>query len=87
MLEGLGGTAIIADVRSNDVFNDSFIPMAQSKYRDPLTVSEKAKISKYKAKLLSLNAESHTHYVICPFAVSLHGTLGPLALSFLDDFV
>ncbi|KAL0224501.1 hypothetical protein P9112_003891 [Eukaryota sp. TZLM1-RC] len=47
----------------------------------------KIKIDKYKAKLLSLNAVSHTHYVLCPFAVSLHGTLGPLALSFLDDFV
>ncbi|KAL0206745.1 hypothetical protein P9112_012456 [Eukaryota sp. TZLM1-RC] len=87
MLEGLEGTTIITDVRSTDVCNDFFIPMAQSKYRDPLTVSEKAKIDKYKAKLLSLNAESHTHYVLCPFGVSLHGTLGPLALSFLDDFV
>ncbi|KAL0225638.1 hypothetical protein P9112_012962 [Eukaryota sp. TZLM1-RC] len=76
----LEGTTIITDVRSTDVCNDSFIPMAQSKYRDPLTVSEKAKIDKYKAKLLSLNADSHTHYVLCPFAVSLHGTLGPLAL-------
>ncbi|KAL0205185.1 hypothetical protein P9112_000492 [Eukaryota sp. TZLM1-RC] len=87
MLEGLEGITIITDVTSTDVCNDSFIPMAQLKYRDPLTVSEKAKIDKYKAKLLSLNAESHTHYVLCPFAVSLHGTLEPLALSFLDDFV
>ncbi|KAL0226822.1 hypothetical protein P9112_014146 [Eukaryota sp. TZLM1-RC] len=87
MLEGLESTTIITDVRSTEVCNDSFIPMAQSKYRDPLTVSEKAKIDKHKAKLLSLNAESHTHYVLCPFAVSLHGTLGPFALSFLDDFV
>ncbi|KAL0216167.1 hypothetical protein P9112_008351 [Eukaryota sp. TZLM1-RC] len=87
MLEVLEGTTIITDVRSTDVGNDAFIPMARSKYRDPLTVSEKAKIDKYKAKLLSLNAESHTHYVLCPLAVSPHGTLGPLALFFLDDFV
>ncbi|KAL0223323.1 hypothetical protein P9112_002713 [Eukaryota sp. TZLM1-RC] len=75
MLEGLEGITIITDVGSTDVCNDYFIPMAQSKNRNPLTVSEKAKIDKYKAKLLSLNAESHTHYVLCPFAVSLHGTL------------
>ncbi|KAL0215054.1 hypothetical protein P9112_007238 [Eukaryota sp. TZLM1-RC] len=87
MLEGLEGTTIITDVRSTDACNDSFIPMAQSKYRDPLTVSEKSKIDKYKPKLLSLNAESRTHYVLCPFAVSFHGTLGYLALSFLDDFL
>ncbi|KAL0205397.1 hypothetical protein P9112_000704 [Eukaryota sp. TZLM1-RC] len=87
MLEGLEGTTIITDVRSTDVCNDSFIPMAQSKYRNPLTVSEKAKIDIYKTKLLSVNVESHTHYVLCPFDVFLHGTLGPLALSFLDDFV
>ncbi|KAL0216179.1 hypothetical protein P9112_008363 [Eukaryota sp. TZLM1-RC] len=74
-------------MRSTDLCNDSFIPMAQSKYRNPLTVSEKVKIDKYKAKLLSLNAELHTHYVLCPFAVPLYGTLGPLALTFLDDFV
>ncbi|KAL0215843.1 hypothetical protein P9112_008027 [Eukaryota sp. TZLM1-RC] len=35
MLEGLEGTTIITDVRSTDVCNDFFIPMAQSKYRDP----------------------------------------------------
>ncbi|KAL0219233.1 hypothetical protein P9112_004886 [Eukaryota sp. TZLM1-RC] len=87
MLEGLEGTTIITDVRSTDVCNDSFISMAQSKCKDPLTVSEKAKIDKYKANLLSLNAESHTHYVLCLFAVSLYETLGPLHLSFLDHCV
>ncbi|KAL0206220.1 hypothetical protein P9112_001527 [Eukaryota sp. TZLM1-RC] len=51
MLEDLEGTTIITDVRSTDVCNNSFIPMAQSKYRDPLTVFEKAKIDKHKAKL------------------------------------
>ncbi|KAL0209786.1 hypothetical protein P9112_009870 [Eukaryota sp. TZLM1-RC] len=40
MLKGLESTIIITDLRSTDVCNDSFIPMAQSKYRDPLTVSE-----------------------------------------------
>ncbi|KAL0224433.1 hypothetical protein P9112_003823 [Eukaryota sp. TZLM1-RC] len=69
MLEGLEGTSIVTDVISTDVCNDSVIQMAQSKYRDPLTVSENNKIDKYKAKMLSLNAESHTHYVLCPFAV------------------
>ncbi|KAL0223169.1 hypothetical protein P9112_002559 [Eukaryota sp. TZLM1-RC] len=49
MLGGLEGTIIITDVRSTDLFNVSFIPMAQSKYKDPLSVSEKAKIDKYKA--------------------------------------
>ncbi|KAL0204798.1 hypothetical protein P9112_000105 [Eukaryota sp. TZLM1-RC] len=36
MLEGLEGTTIITDVRSTDVCNDSFIPMAQSKCKDSL---------------------------------------------------
>ncbi|KAL0210858.1 hypothetical protein P9112_009156 [Eukaryota sp. TZLM1-RC] len=48
MLEGLEGITIITDVRSTDVFNDSFIAMAQSKYRDPLTVSEKPKLTNTK---------------------------------------
>ncbi|KAL0219996.1 hypothetical protein P9112_005649 [Eukaryota sp. TZLM1-RC] len=39
MLEGFAGNTIITDVRSTDVCNDSSIPMAQSKYKDPLTVS------------------------------------------------
>ncbi|KAL0223721.1 hypothetical protein P9112_003111 [Eukaryota sp. TZLM1-RC] len=87
MLEGLDGTTIITDVSSTDVGNNSFIPLAQSKHKNPLCVAENSKIDKYKARLVSLNAESHTHHVLCPFAFSSHGTLGPLALSFLDDFV
>ncbi|KAL0207925.1 hypothetical protein P9112_010512 [Eukaryota sp. TZLM1-RC] len=82
MLEGLDGTTIITDV-----CNNSFIPLAQSKHKNPLSVTKIFKIDKYKAKLLFLNAESHTHYVLCPVAFSLHGTLVPPALSFLDDFV
>ncbi|KAL0219626.1 hypothetical protein P9112_005279 [Eukaryota sp. TZLM1-RC] len=78
MLEGLDGTSIITDVRPTDVCNNSFIPLAQSKYKNPLAVAENSKIDKYKAKLVSLNAESHTYNVLCPFAFSLHGTLVPL---------
>ncbi|KAL0226696.1 hypothetical protein P9112_014020 [Eukaryota sp. TZLM1-RC] len=87
MLAGLEETTSITDVGSSDVCNNSFIVLAQSKHKNPLSVAENIKIGKYKAKLVSLNADSHTHYVLCPFAFSLHGTLGPLALSFLDDFV
>ncbi|KAL0213365.1 hypothetical protein RCL1_006991 [Eukaryota sp. TZLM3-RCL] len=29
---------------------------------------------------------NHVKYELCPFAVSLHGTFGKSALSFLDDF-
>ncbi|KAL0223187.1 hypothetical protein P9112_002577 [Eukaryota sp. TZLM1-RC] len=87
MLEGFEGTTIITAVRCTVVCNNSFIPLALSRHKNPLSVAEGTKIGNYKAKLLSLNAESHTHYVLCPFAFSLHGTLGPLALSFLDDFV
>ncbi|KAL0223210.1 hypothetical protein P9112_002600 [Eukaryota sp. TZLM1-RC] len=87
MLEGFEGTTIITDVNSTDVCNNSFIPLAQSRHKNPLSVAENTKIAKYRAKLLSLNAESHTHYVLCPFAFPLHGTLGPLVLSLLDDFV
>ncbi|KAL0223906.1 hypothetical protein P9112_003296 [Eukaryota sp. TZLM1-RC] len=87
MLEGLDGTTIITDVRATDVCNNFFIPLAQSKHKNLLSVAKNSKIDKYKTKLVSLNTESHTHYVFCPFAFSLNGTLGPLALSFLDDFV
>ncbi|KAL0214798.1 hypothetical protein P9112_006982 [Eukaryota sp. TZLM1-RC] len=82
--EDLEGTTIITDVITIDVCNDSLIPMAQLKYKGFLFVSNKAKNDKYKAKLLSLNAESHTHYVLCPFAVSFHGSLRPLAFSFVE---
>ncbi|KAL0219008.1 hypothetical protein P9112_004661 [Eukaryota sp. TZLM1-RC] len=81
MLEEFDGTTIITDVNSIDVCNDSFIPLAQSKHKNPLSVAENTKIDKYRAKLVFLDDESHTHYVLCPFAFSLHGTLVPLALS------
>ncbi|KAL0214705.1 hypothetical protein P9112_006889 [Eukaryota sp. TZLM1-RC] len=87
MLEPLKGTIIITDVRSTDMCYNSFIPLAHSKSKNLLSVVENTKIAKYKAKLLSLNAELHTHYVLCPFVFSLHGTLGPHVLFFLDDFV
>ncbi|KAL0218677.1 hypothetical protein P9112_004330 [Eukaryota sp. TZLM1-RC] len=86
MFEGLEGTTIITDVESTVVCNNPVIPLAQSKHKNPLSVAQNSEIDKYKAKLL-LNAESHTHYVLCTFAFSLHGALIPLALSFLDDFV
>ncbi|KAL0219771.1 hypothetical protein P9112_005424 [Eukaryota sp. TZLM1-RC] len=59
MLEGLEGTIIITDVRSFDVCNNSFIPSAESKHNNTISVAENSKIDKYKAKLVSLNAE-HT---------------------------
>ncbi|KAL0227085.1 hypothetical protein P9112_014409 [Eukaryota sp. TZLM1-RC] len=86
MLEGLERTTIITDVRSTDVCN-SFISLAQSKHKSPLSVAENSRIDKYTAKLVSLNAETHTHYDLCPFVFSVHGMLGPPALSLLDDFV
>ncbi|KAL0215728.1 hypothetical protein P9112_007912 [Eukaryota sp. TZLM1-RC] len=82
MLQGLEGTKIITDV-----CNNCCIPLAQSKHKNPLSVADNTEIDKYEAKLLSLNTESHTHYFLCTFALSLHGTLKPLALSFLDNFV
>ncbi|KAL0223663.1 hypothetical protein P9112_003053 [Eukaryota sp. TZLM1-RC] len=61
MLEGLEGTTIINDVTSTYVCKNTFIPLAQSKHKNPLFVAENSKIAKYKANLRSLNAESHTH--------------------------
>ncbi|KAL0214621.1 hypothetical protein P9112_006805 [Eukaryota sp. TZLM1-RC] len=81
----LEGTTSITHVRSTDMCNNFFLPLAQSKYKNPLSVAENTAL--INIKLLSLNAESHSHYVLCPFAFSLHGTLGPLALFFLDDFL
>ncbi|KAL0213721.1 hypothetical protein P9112_005905 [Eukaryota sp. TZLM1-RC] len=86
MHEGLHGTTMITDVRSTDMCKSTFIPLAQLKHKNPLSVAENTKIDKYKAKLVSLSAESQTHYVFCPFAFSLHGTLRRPCLSFLDDF-
>ncbi|KAL0226165.1 hypothetical protein P9112_013489 [Eukaryota sp. TZLM1-RC] len=87
MFKRLDGTTIITEVKSTDVCNNSVIPLAQSKHKNPLSVAQNSKTDKYKAKMVSLNAESHTHYVLCPFAFSLHVTLGPVALFFWDDFV
>ncbi|KAL0208848.1 hypothetical protein P9112_011435 [Eukaryota sp. TZLM1-RC] len=47
MLESLEGTTIITDVRSTDVCNNCFIPLAQSKHKNPLSVAENSKINKF----------------------------------------
>ncbi|KAL0210788.1 hypothetical protein P9112_009086 [Eukaryota sp. TZLM1-RC] len=85
LVPGLEGSMIIIDVRSTDVSNSSNEKLAQS-YNSPLRRVEEAKIIKYTEKINNLNSNSHTHYILCPFAFSLFGTLGKTALSFLDDF-
>ncbi|KAL0216786.1 hypothetical protein P9112_008970 [Eukaryota sp. TZLM1-RC] len=86
MHESFQGKTVINDVRSTDVCNNSIIPLAQSKHKNPLSVAEKTEIEKYKAKLLFFYAKSHTLCVRCQLAFSLHGSRGPITFSFLDDF-
>ncbi|KAL0212048.1 hypothetical protein RCL1_005674 [Eukaryota sp. TZLM3-RCL] len=52
----------------------------------PLDVAENRKRSKYKEPLSQLGTLKHVKYELCPFALSLYGTLGSAALSFLNDF-
>ncbi|KAL0221414.1 hypothetical protein RCL1_001268 [Eukaryota sp. TZLM3-RCL] len=52
----------------------------------PLDVAENRKLSKYKEPSSQLGTLKHVKYELCPFALSLNGTLGSAALSFLNDF-
>ncbi|KAL0210443.1 hypothetical protein RCL1_004879 [Eukaryota sp. TZLM3-RCL] len=52
----------------------------------PLFDAESRKYSKYNLALSSLKCVSHVKYELCPFAISLYGSLGRCALSFLKDF-
>ncbi|KAL0223176.1 hypothetical protein P9112_002566 [Eukaryota sp. TZLM1-RC] len=85
LVPGLDGSMIIIDVRSTDVSNSSNKKFAPS-YSSPLRSAEEAKIIKYTEKINNLNSNSHTQYILCPFAFYLIGTLGNTALSFIDDF-
>ncbi|KAL0223553.1 hypothetical protein P9112_002943 [Eukaryota sp. TZLM1-RC] len=85
LVSGLDGAMIIIDVRSTDVSNSSIEKLAPS-YNSPLRWAKKAKIIKYDEKINNVNSNSHTQYLLCPFAFSLFGTLGKTALSFIDDF-
>ncbi|KAL0205402.1 hypothetical protein P9112_000709 [Eukaryota sp. TZLM1-RC] len=72
LVPGLYGSMIIIDVRSTD--------------NSPLRRAEEAKLIKYAEKIWKMNCNSHTQYLLCPFALSLFGTLGKTAVSFIDDF-
>ncbi|KAL0219730.1 hypothetical protein P9112_005383 [Eukaryota sp. TZLM1-RC] len=85
LVPGLDGSMIIIDVRSTDVSNSSNEKLAQS-YNSPLRRAEEAKIIKYTEIINNLNSNSHTQYILFPFAFSLIGSLVKTALSFLDDF-
>ncbi|KAL0205047.1 hypothetical protein P9112_000354 [Eukaryota sp. TZLM1-RC] len=85
LVPGLDGSMIIIDVRSTDVTNSSNEKLAPS-YNSPLRRAEEAKIIKYTEKIINVNSNSHTQYLLCPFAFSLFGTLAKTALFFIDDF-
>ncbi|KAL0210048.1 hypothetical protein P9112_010132 [Eukaryota sp. TZLM1-RC] len=85
LVPGLDGPMIIIDVRFIDVSNCSNEKLAQS-YNSPLRRADEAKIIKHTEKINNLNSNSHTQYLLCPFAFSLFATFGKTALSFLDDF-
>ncbi|KAL0215644.1 hypothetical protein P9112_007828 [Eukaryota sp. TZLM1-RC] len=69
LVPGLDGSMIIIDVRSTDVSNSSNEKLAQS-YNSPLRRAEEARIIKYTEKINNLNSNSHTQYLLCPFAFS-----------------
>ncbi|KAL0226967.1 hypothetical protein P9112_014291 [Eukaryota sp. TZLM1-RC] len=79
LVPGLDGSMIISDVRSTDVSNSSNEKLAQS-YNSPFRRAEEARIIKYTEKINNLNSNSHTQYIICPFAVTLSPSLGKTAL-------
>ncbi|KAL0226384.1 hypothetical protein P9112_013708 [Eukaryota sp. TZLM1-RC] len=85
LVPGLDGSMVITDVRSSDVSNSSNEKLAQS-YNSPLRRAEEAKIIKYTEQINNLNSNSHTQYILCPFAFSLFKNLGKTSLSLLDDF-
>ncbi|KAL0207755.1 hypothetical protein P9112_012383 [Eukaryota sp. TZLM1-RC] len=82
---GLDGSMIIIDVRSTDVSKSSNGKLAPS-YNSPLRRAEEAKIIKYAEKINNLNSNSHTQFLLCPFAFSVFRTLSKTSLSFIDDF-
>ncbi|KAL0205269.1 hypothetical protein P9112_000576 [Eukaryota sp. TZLM1-RC] len=67
LVPGPDGSMIIIDIRSTDVSNSSNEKLAQS-YNSPLRRVEEAKIIKYTEKINNLNSNSHTQYLLCPFA-------------------
>ncbi|KAL0215524.1 hypothetical protein P9112_007708 [Eukaryota sp. TZLM1-RC] len=81
---GPDGSMIIIDVRSTDVSHSSNEKLAPS-FNSPLLRAEEAKIIKYAEIINNLNSNSHTQYLLCPFAFSLFETLGKTALSFIDE--
>ncbi|KAL0208535.1 hypothetical protein P9112_011122 [Eukaryota sp. TZLM1-RC] len=85
LVPGLDKSMIVIDVRSTDASNSSNEKLAQS-YNSPLRRAEEAKFIKYTEKINNLNSNSHTQYLLCPFAFSLFGILSKTALSFLVDF-
>ncbi|KAL0227052.1 hypothetical protein P9112_014376 [Eukaryota sp. TZLM1-RC] len=85
LVSELDGSMIITDVRFTDVSNSSNEKLAPS-HNLPLRRAEEAKIFKYAEKINNLKSNSHTQYLLCPFAFSLFETLGKTGLSFLDDF-
>ncbi|KAL0219250.1 hypothetical protein P9112_004903 [Eukaryota sp. TZLM1-RC] len=46
LLGGLQGTTMITNVRPTDLWNISFIPLTQSKHKNPLSVAKNIKIDK-----------------------------------------
>ncbi|KAL0206743.1 hypothetical protein P9112_012454 [Eukaryota sp. TZLM1-RC] len=85
LVPGPNGAMIIIDIRSTDVSNSSNEKLTPS-FNSPLRRAEEGKLIKCAEKINNLNSNSHTQYILCPFAFSLFGTLGKTALSFINDF-
>ncbi|KAL0212793.1 hypothetical protein RCL1_006419 [Eukaryota sp. TZLM3-RCL] len=75
----------VVDVVTVDVCKLSAIKNSLSEV-SPLLDADNRKFSKYSVPLSNMKCVNHVKYELCPFAVSLHGTFGKSALSFLDDF-
>ncbi|KAL0209701.1 hypothetical protein RCL1_008539 [Eukaryota sp. TZLM3-RCL] len=79
------GNLYVVDVVTVDVCKLSAVKNSLSDV-SPLFDAESRKFSKYNVALSSLKRVSHVKYELCPFAISLYGSLGSCALSFLNGF-
>ncbi|KAL0223301.1 hypothetical protein P9112_002691 [Eukaryota sp. TZLM1-RC] len=87
VVHGLNGSFTILDTMSIDLCNSFNKHFINSDVNNPLLAGEKYKIDKYAKPISSFNENSHAQCNLCPFVVSLLGSLGKAAMAFLEDFV
>ncbi|KAL0206830.1 hypothetical protein P9112_012541 [Eukaryota sp. TZLM1-RC] len=87
VVPGLNGCFTFLDTMSINPCNSSNEHLINSDVNNPLFVGQKYKIAKFAKFISSVNENSHAQNNLCPFVLSLLGSLGKAAMAFLDDFV